>query len=74
MPKKIRELRSALSKAGFRVVRTKGSHQRWLHPLLPELPLTIAGKDGDDAKLYIEKEVNEKLAKLKSIQEEESEE
>jgi hypothetical protein len=25
----------------------------------------ITGKDGDDAKLYIEKEVNEKLAKLK---------
>lgn len=65
MPKKIRELRSALSKAGFRVVRIKGSHQRWLHPLLPELPLTIAGKDGDDAKSYLEKLVESALNTLK---------
>ena len=65
MPKKIRELRSALSKAGFRVVRTKGNHQRWLHPLLPELPLTIAGKDGDDAKSYLEKLVESALKTLK---------
>ncbi|MFZ4557260.1 MAG: type II toxin-antitoxin system HicA family toxin [Pseudanabaena sp.] len=62
MPKKIRELRSALC---FRVVRTKGSHQRWLHPLLPELPLTIAGKDGDDAKSYLEKLVESALNALK---------
>jgi predicted RNA binding protein YcfA (HicA-like mRNA interferase family) len=65
MPKKIRELRSALSKAGFQVVRTKDSHQRWLHPLLPELPLTIAGKDGDDAKSYLEKLVESALNALK---------
>ena len=65
MPKKIRELRSALSNAGFRVVRTKGSHQRWLHPLLPELPLTIAGKDGDDAKSYLEKLIASALNALK---------
>ncbi|OBQ39823.1 MAG: hypothetical protein AN487_03435 [Anabaena sp. CRKS33] len=51
---------------------SKGSHTRWYHPLLPSDPITISGKDGDDAKLYIEKEVTEKLAKLKSIQEEES--
>ncbi|PSB01346.1 type II toxin-antitoxin system HicA family toxin [Merismopedia glauca] len=55
MPKKIRELRYILLKAGFQIVRTKGSHQRWVHPLLPEFPLTIAGKDGDDAKAYLEK-------------------
>ncbi|WP_425213884.1 type II toxin-antitoxin system HicA family toxin [Tumidithrix helvetica] len=52
MPKKIRELRAVLSKAEFQVIRTRGSHQRWIHPLLPEFPLTIAGKDGDDAKTY----------------------
>jgi len=65
MPKKIRELRSALSKAGFQVIRTKGSHQRWVHTLLPELPLTIAGKDGDDAKSYLEKLVKSALNALK---------
>ena len=74
MPKKIRELKSLLKKAGFIYRCAKGSHTRWCHPLLPEDPITISGKDGDDAKIYIEKEVNEKLAKLKSIQEEESEE
>ncbi|WP_413168435.1 type II toxin-antitoxin system HicA family toxin [Capilliphycus salinus ALCB114379] len=33
----------------------KGSHSRWIHPLLPDQPITISGKDGDDAKPYIEK-------------------
>jgi predicted RNA binding protein YcfA (HicA-like mRNA interferase family) len=65
MPRKIRELRSVLSKAGFQVIRTKGSHQRWVHPLLPEFPLTIAGKDGDDAKAYLEKLVEAALNALK---------
>lgn len=65
MPRKIRELRSALSKAGFKVIRTRGSHQRWIHPLLPEFPLSIAGKDGDDAKAYLEKLVE---AALKALQ------
>ena len=68
MPKKIRELRTALSKAGFRVVRTKGSHHRWIHPLLPELPLTIAGRDGDDAKSYLEKLVESALKALKNTE------
>jgi predicted RNA binding protein YcfA (HicA-like mRNA interferase family) len=65
MPKKVRELRSALSKAGFQTVRTRGSHERWVHPLLPEFPITVAGKDGDDAKLYLEKLVNAALKALK---------
>lgn len=64
MPKKIRELRSALSKAGFELVRSRGSHQRWVHTLLPEFPITIAGKDGDDAKAYLEKLVENALKAL----------
>ncbi|MDM3848847.1 MAG: type II toxin-antitoxin system HicA family toxin [Aphanizomenon gracile PMC644.10] len=71
---KIRELKSLLKKAGFIYRSAKGSHTRWYHPLLPEDPITISGKDGDDAKIYIENEVNEKLAKLKSIQKEKSKE
>jgi len=42
--------------------------------LLPGEPITIAGKDSDDAKLYIEKEVTQKLDKLKALEEEEPEE
>lgn len=74
MPKKIRELKSLLLKAGFVYRSAKGSHSRWYHPLLPADPITISGKDGDDAKAYLEKEVNQKLSKLQTIQEKESEE
>jgi hypothetical protein len=41
---------------------------------VPNEPITIAGRDGDDAKVYIEKEVNRKLEILKTIEEQESEE
>lgn len=33
----------------------KGSHTCWYHELLPDDPITISGKDGDDAKKYLEK-------------------
>ncbi|MEA5553806.1 type II toxin-antitoxin system HicA family toxin [Anabaena cylindrica UHCC 0172] len=54
MPKKIRELKNLLKKSGFIYRSAKGSHTRWCHPLLPGDPITISGKYGDDAKLYIE--------------------
>lgn len=71
MPKKIRELKSLLQKAGFIYRSAKGSHTRWIHPLLPDQPITMSGKDGDDAKPYIEKEVNQKLRLLKTIKDQE---
>ena len=74
MPKKIRELKRLLLKTGFVYRSAKGSHSRWYHPLLPQDPITIAGKDGDDARFYLEKEIQEKLAKLKQIQDKETEE
>ncbi|MEL7226142.1 MAG: type II toxin-antitoxin system HicA family toxin [Cyanobacteria bacterium J06576_12] len=64
MPKKIRELKKALRKAGFECRRIRGSHERWIHPKLPELPVTLAGKDSKDAKYYQEKLVSEALTKL----------
>lgn len=69
MPKKIRELKSMLKKAGFVYRSAKGSHTRWYHELLPKDPITISGKDGDDAQKYLEKQITQKLAKLKSIKE-----
>lgn len=69
MPKKIRELKSVLKKAGFVYRTAKGSHTRWYHELLPEDPITISGNDGDDAQKYLEKQINQKLAKLKIIKE-----
>lgn len=58
MPKKIRELKSLLLKAGFICQPAKGSHSKWKHPKLPQA-IVIAGRDGSDAKLYLEKQVNE---------------
>lgn len=75
MPKKIRELKAAVLKAGYILQpgRGKGSHTYWKHPLLPEEPLTIPGKDGEDAPLYLEKNIQQVLRKLKEMKNEEGE-
>ncbi|MEH2453426.1 type II toxin-antitoxin system HicA family toxin [Nostoc sp. UHCC 0926] len=70
MPKKIRELKAILLKAGFVYRPAKGSHTFWTHPLIPDEPVTIAGKDGDDAPRYLEKQVNRVLKQLGEIEEE----
>ncbi|MEO0688164.1 MAG: type II toxin-antitoxin system HicA family toxin, partial [Cyanobacteria bacterium J06649_11] len=46
MPKKIRELKSLLQKAGFTYQPAKGSYTKWKHPKLSKA-IIIAGKDGD---------------------------
>lgn len=69
MPKKIRELKSLLLKAGFIYQPAKGSHSKWTHPKSPKA-IIIAGKDGEDTKRYLEKQVNDALEKLKEIEEE----
>lgn len=68
MPKKIRELKSILLKAGFTYRSGKGSHSIWSHPNLAK-SITIAGKDGSDARPYLEKQVKEALEDLKTIEE-----
>jgi predicted RNA binding protein YcfA (HicA-like mRNA interferase family) len=72
MPKKIRELKSLLLKAGFICQPAKGSHSKWKHPKLTKA-IIIAGKDGNDAKLYLEKLVNETIEVLRQIEAEETE-
>jgi YcfA-like protein. len=72
MPKKIRELKSLLLKAGFICQPAKGSHSKWKHPKLAKA-IIIAGKDGNDAKLYLEKLVNETIEVLREIEAEETE-
>lgn len=56
MPKKIRELKSLLQRAGFVMRAGKGSHTVWSHALLDE-SITVSGHDGDDAKPYQERDV-----------------
>lgn len=49
MPKKIRDLKTMLRKAGFEMRSGKGSHTVWSHARLDE-SITISGNDGHDAK------------------------
>jgi predicted RNA binding protein YcfA (HicA-like mRNA interferase family) len=76
MPKKVRELKAMVSKVGYILQpgRGKGSHTYWKHTLLPEEPLTIPGKDGDDAPLYLERNIQKVLKKLEELQKQEEQE
>lgn len=65
MPIKVRELKAALSKAGFYVRPGKGSHTVWRHLLLPATRVTLAGKDGNDAKPYQIQDVREAIKELR---------
>ena len=57
MPKKIRELKAALGKAGWvQVAGGKGSHSKWAHPKVSRR-LILSGKDGNDAKPKQERDV-----------------
>lgn len=66
MPNKIRELKSLLLQARCTYKPAKGSHSKWIHSQLPQA-IIIAGKDGSDAKPYLEKQVNQALEQLKTI-------
>lgn len=72
MPKKIRELKRLLLKAGFTWESGKGSHTKWSHPLLPG-KLTLSGNDGADAKPYQERDVFNALDQLEEIQKDQEE-
>lgn len=67
MPRKIRQLKADLRKAGFAERPGKGSHTRWSHPLVPDA-ITLAGHDGDDAKSYQEQAVQDALHALEEAQ------
>jgi predicted RNA binding protein YcfA (HicA-like mRNA interferase family) len=66
MPKKIRELKSILLKAGFTYRPGKGSHTVWSHPRL-NYSLTLSGKDSGDADRYQEKDVRNALQELENL-------
>lgn len=57
MPRKLRELRADLRRAGFAIDHQTGSHQIWKYELLPGLSAVIAGADGADAKPYQERQI-----------------
>lgn len=63
MPRKLRELKEDLRKAGCVVRSGKGSHTVWSHPQLSEV-VVLSGQDGEDAKFYQEQSVRRLLRKL----------
>jgi hypothetical protein len=67
MPKKIRELKAMLRKAGCISRSGKGSHTVWIHPALSD-EISLSGGDGDDAKPYLEHDVQAFLRKIKEVQ------
>jgi len=62
MPKKIRELIEELHRHGFVDRGGKGSHRNFIHP--QGIKITLAGKSGDDAKPYQEKDVKRVTAEV----------
>jgi predicted RNA binding protein YcfA (HicA-like mRNA interferase family) len=67
MPRKIRQLKADLKRAGFilRPERGKGSHSAWRHPAVPGTLVVLSGNDGDDARSYQERDVQAALEKVK---------
>ncbi|MFI5276293.1 MAG: type II toxin-antitoxin system HicA family toxin [Ktedonobacterales bacterium] len=69
MPRKLRQLRSDLRRAGFQMQpsRGKGSHTWWVHPQLPGFAVNLSGQDGADARPYQEDVVKDALKKVKEV-------
>lgn len=65
MPPKVRELVSALLKAGFVDRGGKGSHRNFVHPRVTK-PITISGASGDEAKHYQVRAVKRAVEESKS--------
>ena len=57
MPRKVRQLVADLQQAGFAIVPGgKGSHRKFRHSKVAGT-VVVSGADGDDAKKYQEKQV-----------------
>jgi predicted RNA binding protein YcfA (HicA-like mRNA interferase family) len=64
MPRKIRQLKANLRRAGTRQVAQEGSHTKWKHPLVPGTLVELSGDDGDDAKPYQERDLRAALRRI----------
>ncbi len=64
MPRKIRQLKADLRKAGAYQTSQEGSHTKWKHPLVSVHALILSGHDGDEAKPYQEKDVRDLLREI----------
>ncbi len=65
MPRKIRDLLKDLRKAGFVLVADgKGSHRKFSAKDGQSVTI-IPGRDGDDVKPYLERQVQDKINEIK---------
>lgn len=67
MPRKVRQLKADLQRAGASIVRQRGSHATWRHPAIPGVLVEMAGHDGDDAQPYQERDVREALRRIAEV-------
>lgn len=65
MPKKIRELKAMLRKAGFSEESGKGSHVNFWYEGVHGTFVTLSGQDGQDARSYQEKQVCSALSRVR---------
>ncbi|MBK5963784.1 hypothetical protein CCR95_06725 [Thiocystis minor] len=65
MPPKIRELIADLERADFVDRGGKGSHRNFVHPKVMK-PITVPGKQGDDAKQYLVRAVQQAIEESRS--------
>ncbi|MDP9352987.1 MAG: type II toxin-antitoxin system HicA family toxin [Chloroflexota bacterium] len=68
MPRKVRDLKRDLRRAGFSQRPGKGSHTVWSHSLLPD-NWTMSGNDSDDARHYQEREVRDLIRRAREAEE-----
>jgi predicted RNA binding protein YcfA (HicA-like mRNA interferase family) len=68
MPRKIRQLKADLRRAGAVQTAQVGSHTKWKHPLVAGMLIEISGHDGDDAKPYQERDVRAALRRIEEAQ------
>ena len=66
MPRKLRQLRADMRREGARITHQVGSHEKWRHDLVLDYQVELAGKDGDDARPYQEREVAELLRRVRA--------
>ena len=66
MPRKLRQLRADLRRAGFSIDHQTGSHEQWKHPAIGVDRITLAGNDGADAKPYQERDLRWVLTQLRT--------
>ena len=68
MPRKIRQLKADLRRAGFGMRPGKGDHTVWRHPLVPRVKVVLDGKDDADARHYQEEELADALGALREAE------